>query len=111
SRWRGEKQNSHSRKAFSYPGEIHLSTTPPAPGRQPTILAVAIAMTYPTVIAWVYFLALGGKGEPSALQQAVYLGNKVVQFSLPVLFFALVVRSWPRLPPARAREILPGLGV
>jgi membrane protease YdiL (CAAX protease family) len=73
-------------------------------------VAVAIAMTLPTALAWVYFLALGGTGRPNAFQQAVYAAGKIVQFSIPLLFVAFVSRRWPVWQRPTARELLLGLG-
>jgi membrane protease YdiL (CAAX protease family) len=68
------------------------------PHRLTLLLFLLLALTLPTVIASVYFVALAGTGQRSAAQQAVYAAGKVVQFGLPVLFVALYERRRPRWP-------------
>jgi membrane protease YdiL (CAAX protease family) len=79
------------------------------PSRRAAVwLALFFAMTFPTVAAWCYFLALAGTGtEVNGAQRLAYAGGKVVQFSFPVVFLALGGGPWPR--PLRPR--LTGLGV
>jgi membrane protease YdiL (CAAX protease family) len=64
-----------------------------------TALALAFAMTWPTVLAWVYFIALGGAGQASRAQQLTYAGGKVTQFAFPLGFLWLTqrqLRVWRR---------------
>jgi membrane protease YdiL (CAAX protease family) len=63
--------------------------------RLPTALAVAVALVFPTIIAWSYFVSLAGTGKPNPAQQLTYAAGKVVQFSIPLLYFALVLRRRP----------------
>jgi membrane protease YdiL (CAAX protease family) len=72
--------------------EDSLVSAAAVPRRSTTFLAVAFALTFPTAMAWLYFLALGGAGHASFLQQLAYAAGKIVQFSFPLLFFALIVR-------------------
>ncbi len=63
---------------------------PSSEGWRFTSLLVTIGMTFPTVMAWLYFKELGGRGgEVSVLQQAAYAGGKGLQFALPVLWLWL----------------------
>lgn len=66
---------------------------------------LAIGLTYPTLLTWVYFLALGG--AEGGLQRGVYAAGKLLQFSWPLLW-----AWWGRValiqPPTR-RGL--GLGV
>lgn len=58
-----------------------------------TALALLFAMTFPTVAAWSYFLALAGQGgKVNPYQQTAYLVGKIVQFAFPLIFLALVER-------------------
>ena len=68
------------------------------------LIALAFAMLFPTVMAWVYFVALTPQGTDAATRghgdsatgikpearnpvfQAAYAGSKVVQFSFPLLY-------------------------
>jgi uncharacterized protein len=55
-----------------------------------TAAFLAAAMTFPTLMAWLYFKQLGGQaGTANPLQQAAYTGGKAVQFALPVLWLWL----------------------
>ena len=55
-----------------------------------TAALLAIAMTLPTLMAWLYFEHLGGRqGTANTLQQAAYTGGKALQFALPVLWLWL----------------------
>jgi membrane protease YdiL (CAAX protease family) len=76
-----------------------------------TWLALAFAMSFPTVAAWGYFVALARNGTTAnPLQQGAYVLSKVVQFGFPVLVLAAGRGPWPRpLPPRRTGMGL-GLG-
>jgi membrane protease YdiL (CAAX protease family) len=75
----------------------------PAPLRKRAIvLAMLFATFFPTLAAWCYFLALAGSGgQVNVWQQIAYVSSKIVQFTFPLLFLAVVERRWPR--PARPR--------
>jgi membrane protease YdiL (CAAX protease family) len=77
------------------------------------MLALAFAMTFPTVMAWAYFVALAAGGQPSRAQQVTYAAGKVVQFGFPLAFLALVVRRWPswQAPGAGGMALGVGLGL
>src|SRR5262245_28532619 len=81
----------------------------PPPRRFIDVLLVAVAMTLPTVMAWVYFLALGGSGQLNTSQQVGYAAGKVIQFSIPILFLLVVARTWPRFQVGTSREIYRGI--
>ena len=70
----------------------------PAPSHQPLTTAdwqaVALALMFPTVATWVYFVLLAG----SPYAQAVYASGKLIQFAFPVCWVALWQRR--RLRPA-----------
>ena len=71
-------------------------------------IALAVALTFPTIMAWLYFVAAApapGSG-PSLQMQSIYFAGKVVQFTLPLACWALV-------DPTRLGNIRPkwkGLG-
>jgi len=80
------------------------------PSRLTLGLALFVAMTYPSLIAWLYFLALaGGDGNLNRWQQLTYAGGKVVQFAFPILFVWITTRRWPLLKPASASGIKLGI--
>lgn len=47
--------------------------------------AVGVALVWPTLITWAYFVALAN--APPVWQQAAYLGGKFLQFAFPVGWF------------------------
>ena len=79
-------------------------------GRPITVATLAVAMTLPTALAALYFIFLGGSGRPNVLQQATYAGGKTVQFAIPILFFAFVVRRMPTWRRPNTAGLLMGLG-
>lgn len=72
---------------------------------------LVFAMTWPTVSALGYFVALASQGGPSAEPnrafQVCYYGTKAVQFSLPVVWLGLIQRR--KLRPGALH--LRGLGL
>jgi membrane protease YdiL (CAAX protease family) len=84
---------------------------PISPSRRlPTALTLVLAMTLPTLLAWLYFVALAAGRHANFAQQATYAAGKVVQFSIPLLFLALVVRRWPRWQRPRPAGLALGMG-
>ncbi|MFO0845521.1 MAG: hypothetical protein U0797_24580 [Gemmataceae bacterium] len=72
-----------------------MPEAPDAIPRRPTLAFVAVAMAFPTAMALVYFLTMGGTGKPNLAQQLTYAASKAVQFSLPLIFLAVVARRRP----------------
>jgi membrane protease YdiL (CAAX protease family) len=69
-----------------------------APPRRVPLGVLLFAMTFPSVVAWFYFVKMAtGGGSVNPVQQLTYSLGKVVQFGLPVAFLALVERRRPRL--------------
>ena len=70
-------------------------------------LLIPLAMVLPTLGAWTYLVALEG----SELARPVYLGSKLVQFSLPVAWWAAVRPHWTEagLRPKGRGDVLVGL--
>lgn len=67
--------------------------------RHPADLLTLLAMVYPTVGAWVYFVLL----HDSEWARNLYLGSKLVQFALPLVWVAIVGVGRPRLGLSRPR--------
>ena len=64
--------------------------------------AVAVALVFPTLVTWFYFLAMNGM--PAAWQQAAAGLGKTIQFAFP-LFWVLAIQRRRRLPQAAARQV------
>jgi membrane protease YdiL (CAAX protease family) len=80
-------------------------------GRLFTWLALLVAMLFPSLLTWVYFVALAGGQGPSLAQQTAYALGKVAQFAWPVLCVWYLERRFPWPAPVRARGLLLGLGI
>jgi membrane protease YdiL (CAAX protease family) len=95
----------------------HSSLTAELPATRADRVMLAIALTLPTLVTWLYFVALAD--QPTAVQQWAYGVGKVVQFALPVLWVWCVVgrglperRSAPaQVPPGRRDLLNVGLGL
>jgi uncharacterized protein len=86
-------------------------TTPAPTRRRVILLALLFAMTFPTLAAWSYFLALVEQGgKINIWQQAAYVSGKIIQFAFPLLCLAMVERRLPRLPQPRREGLALGLG-
>ena len=76
-------------------GSTLSNTKPISPFARFALLV--FAMLFPTCMASLYFVFLShGDAKPNAWQQTAYLGGKVLQFALPLLFVWLVDRRLPR---------------
>ena len=71
--------------------------------RQAEITALVFAMAFPSVLTWVYFVALAG--QPAGLQQGTYSIGKTIQFGFP-LAWALAFERWR---PVRPKKLSAGL--
>src|SRR5262245_11536506 len=97
-----------------------IEKPPHSPARPWAVaLALAFAVGFPSLMAWVEFAVLARSGDlattaaeggSNRLVQAAYAGGKVFQFSLPVLFFRLFERRWPRPGVPNFRGLALGLG-
>lgn len=59
--------------------------------------ALVVALLFPTLVTWIYFVALAD--WPSAWQQAAAIFGKVDQFAFPILWVWLILGEpigWPR---------------
>jgi membrane protease YdiL (CAAX protease family) len=82
-----------------------------APSRRAAWLAMLVAMLFPSLLTWVYFVALAGGHGVSVAQQAAYGVGKALQFAWPVLCVWYLEGRFPRPAPLRARGLLLGLGL
>ena len=73
-------------------------------------LGLAFAMTFPTVMAAIYFLALGGGEKANPAQQLAYSVGKIVQFTFPLAFVLVADRRWPRPHRPTSDGLALGLG-
>jgi membrane protease YdiL (CAAX protease family) len=74
------------------------------------LFALLFAMTFPTLAAWSYFLALAGsQDKPNIGQQSAYVAGKIVQFAFPLLFLAVVERQVPSFRSASQKTLTPSL--
>ena len=62
-----------------------------------------VALIFPTAMTWFYFAQAHGATK------AIYTGGKILQFSLPILWWAAVDRSRFKLPRPSSTAIWPGL--
>jgi membrane protease YdiL (CAAX protease family) len=68
---------------------------------------LAFALVFPTLLTWIYFVALAD--TPSGTQQVIYSLGKMLQFGLPLLWFAKTIGRLPRWRAPRARDLGQGL--
>ncbi|MEX2140202.1 MAG: type II CAAX endopeptidase family protein [Pirellulales bacterium] len=69
---------------------------------------ILIAISYPSLLTWFYFIALAG--ETAAVQQTAYTAGKLVQFGFPIVWAWFYRRSAFGLPKPRLAGVLEGLG-
>jgi membrane protease YdiL (CAAX protease family) len=81
-------------------GENDLWTGRVGPDLAPrfrTALALAFAMSFPTLLTWLYFLLLAtGGGPANPAQQLAYAAGKCIQFGFPLAFVWLSTGRRPR---------------
>jgi membrane protease YdiL (CAAX protease family) len=73
-------------------------------------LVLALAMLYPTLLAWLYIAALPAAGADPRAVQAVWLGGKAVECLLPLLWVRWADGHWPRPAPPTRRGLALGVG-
>src|SRR5437867_9698526 len=69
--------------------------------------ALLIAMVFPSIATWLYFVAFAG--HPA--MRVVYVVGKVAQFSFPVVWLLLFEKRWPRLFRGRWAGVGSGLAI
>jgi membrane protease YdiL (CAAX protease family) len=67
---------------------------------------LAIALTLPTLVTWLYFVALAQ--QPTAVQQGAFGVGKVVQFALPVVWVGCLAGLFSRSRPQPKSQVPPG---
>ncbi len=71
--------------------------------RRGTSAAVAFAMLFPSVITWLYFVAMANSG--SVWQQGCYLVGKCLQFGFPIAWVVFVLRERPSRPRLSRQQL------
>lgn len=75
------------------------------------LAALAFAMTFPTLMAWIYFVVLAGGGQdvnPAVMR--AFAAGKAVQFLFPLVYVALTARDQLRPRPPTGHGLLLGFG-
>ena len=67
---------------------------------------LVLAMVYPTVLTWLYFVVL--TGHEAWLQRTTYSAGKAIQFALTVVWIYGVLRLRPTVRRPTGRELLQG---
>ncbi len=75
--------------------------------RRADMAAIVFALVFPTLVTWVYFVAL--RGWPAGIQQTAYAAGKTLQFAFPLIWVLLVQREKLRLQPPNRRGV--GIGL
>jgi len=81
--------------------------SPAATARKADLGAVLLALVLPSLVTWVYFVAL--RGAAASLQQGVYGAGKIIQFGFPIFWVLVVQRRRLRLKWPRAAGVIEGL--
>jgi len=71
-----------------------------------------LALSFPSLMAWFYFIVLAkppDQSEANPVMQVIYGAGKALQFSLPVLAVLVFERRWPRPAPPHLRGLGAGL--
>jgi membrane protease YdiL (CAAX protease family) len=76
-------------------------------------LALAFAMTFPSVMSWVYFVGLAGGGQANRVALFAYGVGKVIQFTFPFFYCLLFERDRlrPSAPTRRGLLLAAGFGL
>lgn len=69
--------------------------------------AVLFGLAFPTVLTWVYFIALAD--SVAGLQQSAYSAGKLIQFAFPLVWVAAVRREQIRLKGAGCPGVVEGI--
>jgi membrane protease YdiL (CAAX protease family) len=73
-------------------------------------LVLAAAMLYPTLLAYLYMVALPAAGADARAVQATWFGGKVLECVLPLLALRWLDGRWPRPTTPTRRGLALGLG-
>jgi membrane protease YdiL (CAAX protease family) len=74
-----------------------------------TVVGLAFAAAWPSILAWLYFVAMAGGAGANAVQQSLYFAGKGVQLVFPIAFVRLVEGRWPQFAPPRWKGIAAGV--
>ncbi len=74
---------------------------------KPQASAVVLALTFPTLLTWVYFVALAD--QPASRQQTVYGFGKLMQFGFPIAWVLAWERQRPRWPEKPTSGLFNGM--
>lgn len=69
--------------------------------------AISFALIYPTLLTWIYFIALSR--QTTAVQQTAYAAGKVIQFGFPIVWTWFYRRSALRIIKPRLAGVLQGI--
>jgi uncharacterized protein len=93
------------------------SSTQPSPLLPATVTkfrdvpALIFAMTFPTLMAWLYFMVLpSGAAQSNPVLIVVFSLSKVIQFAFPLVFVFLTDRRQLRPAPFSLRGMAPAVG-
>jgi membrane protease YdiL (CAAX protease family) len=70
---------------------------------------LAAAMLYPSLLAYVYFVALAGPSGSARAVQLVWAGGKALELALPLLWVRYAEGRWPRPARPTSRGLVAGL--
>lgn len=84
-----------------------MESTPPSKSSKLEIPVLVLAMVFPSLLTYVYFVHLAG--TPAASQKLAYALGKTFQFALPVFWTAVVCREAWRLRPLNLHSRLKGV--
>ena len=74
----------------------------------PDACALLLAAAFPSLTAWWYFIAMGGR--PAAIQQTAYAAGKIFQFGFPLFWVLVIQRRRPRWKRPAAAGLIEALG-
>lgn len=76
--------------------------------RSSQLAVVAFALVFPSLVTWVYFVALASASP--AVQSFAAGAGKLIQFALPIVWVFVIARAKPKLVRPRASDVLIGVG-
>jgi uncharacterized protein len=75
--------------------------------RRADTAAVAAGLAFPSLLTWLYFVALSG--SKPAVQQTAYAVGKTIQFVFPLIWVVGVRRQWPLVRTIKSAGLVEGL--
>jgi membrane protease YdiL (CAAX protease family) len=92
--------------------DLRVGDLVPSSSPRTRVAVLVLALVFPSLMAWSYFVALAkpaAQSEANLAVQILYGAGKVLQFTLPVLAVLVVERRWPRPAPPHFRGLGTGL--